>query len=98
MRTITCDSREEESVSSQRHVQGHHDDEAQDGAPAGQTTVALGLTLGHNIVHDHVDHGPGGEGEGVGEDGDYPGDKGSPKHSCHWLHQSGQLTIPGTML
>ena len=82
---------------SKRHIQRHHDNEANDGSPAGQGSIALSLTLGDDVVHHDVDHGPGGEGEGVGEDGDYPGDQGSAQNPRHRLHQPRQLTIPETV-
>ena len=80
---------------SQRHVQGHHDNEPDDGSPGGELAVPLGLTLGDDIVHDDVDHGAGGECEGVRQDGDDECDEGGAEHARHRLHQPGQLPVPG---
>jgi len=55
--------------SAQSHVQVEHDDDPGDGAQGGQALVALAVGLGHDLVADHVEHGPGREAPGIGQDG-----------------------------
>ena len=63
----------------------------------GLTGIQVGddFRLGDDIVHDNVDHGAGGECEGVRQDGDDERDEGGAEHARHRLHQPGQLPVPG---
>jgi len=54
--------------SAQGHVEAHHDDEADHGAPRRQRVRGqVGVRLGHDVVEHHEDHGAGGEAEREGQ-------------------------------
>lgn len=52
------------------------------------------LGFGDDVIHDHVDHGASGEGQGVGQDGLSQNHGEGPEEPGQGLHHATQLPIP----
>src|SRR4030067_2166122 len=54
----------------QRYIQIQHHHDADHGADGGEALVAFAMCLRHDLIADNIEHRPGSESHGVGENGD----------------------------
>eukprot|EP00965_Chrysotila_dentata_P240220 6203590-Pleurochrysis_carterae.AAC.1 len=76
---------------SERHVEDHHEDEAEHEPLHGEALVAVRLHLGHQRVGNDEDHRARRERHGEGQQRTAVVREGGAEQAAHWLDHAGEL-------